>query len=75
MENIRSRHSAPEPIEISLHERISTGQVFPLLRLRNPWGYHEYTGPWSDHSKEWLETTESQRKELGLTLETDGEFW
>nr|XP_023833856.1 calpain-8 [Salvelinus alpinus] len=30
----------------------SAGEAL-LLRLRNPWGFVEYSGPWSDKSKDW----------------------
>ncbi|XP_075464910.1 calpain-1 catalytic subunit-like isoform X2 [Ascaphus truei] len=45
-----------------------------LLRLRNPWGFIEYKGPWSDKSLEWESVAETERKELNLQKE-DGEFW
>ena len=45
-----------------------------LIRLRNPWGYKEWNGNWSDHSKLW---TEEAKKELNVNLhiEDDGEFY
>ncbi|RVE63754.1 hypothetical protein OJAV_G00139440 [Oryzias javanicus] len=39
-------------------------ETIPMIRMRNPWGYKEWNGPWSD--------SEGQ---LGLTVEDDGEFW
>ncbi|XP_062531665.1 calpain-B isoform X7 [Bombyx mori] len=48
----------------------------PLLRLRNPWGNEaEWNGPWSDKSPEWRYIPESEKEELGLTFDDDGEFW
>ncbi|XP_055529101.1 calpain-B-like [Wyeomyia smithii] len=47
-----------------------------LVRLRNPWGDGiEWNGPWSDRSKEWDAIPKVQRKEIGLSIENDGEFW
>ncbi|KAI9894416.1 MAG: hypothetical protein M1814_003173 [Vezdaea aestivalis] len=43
-----------------------------LLLLRNPWGHGEWTGPWSDGSKEW--TAEWMTK-LGHVFGDDGAFW
>jgi len=45
-----------------------------LIKLRNPWGYKEWNGNWSDHSKLW---TEEAKKELNINLhiEDDGEFY
>ncbi|XP_053330045.1 calpain-1 catalytic subunit-like [Spea bombifrons] len=50
-----------------------SGEV-SLLRLRNPWGFTEYKGPWSDRSLEWGLVSEEEQKELNLQKE-DGEFW
>jgi hypothetical protein len=49
-------------------------QYIRLIRLRNPWGYKEWTGKWSDHSELW---TEEAKKELNvnLNIEDDGEFY
>ncbi|KAI5636217.1 calpain family cysteine protease domain-containing protein [Phthorimaea operculella] len=48
----------------------------PLLRMRNPWGNEaEWNGPWSDKSPEWRYIPESEKEELGLTFDDDGEFW
>ncbi|XP_023222794.1 calpain-5-like isoform X3 [Centruroides sculpturatus] len=46
-----------------------------MVRLRNPWGGHEWTGPFSDGSPEWSKISESERQRIGLTFEEDGEFW
>ncbi|XP_072166356.1 calpain-5-like [Diadema setosum] len=46
-----------------------------LVRLRNPWGKKEWTGPWSDGSLEWQKVSECERKSLGIVNEDDGEFW
>eukprot|EP01123_Difflugia_compressa_P014237 TRINITY_DN716_c0_g1_i1.p1 TRINITY_DN716_c0_g1~~TRINITY_DN716_c0_g1_i1.p1 ORF type:complete len:717 (+),score=139.55 TRINITY_DN716_c0_g1_i1:3-2153(+) len=45
---------------------------YKLIQLRNPWGQYEWTGKWSDGSKEW---TPSLLKELDYTFADDGTFW
>ncbi|CAM9576678.1 unnamed protein product [Lampetra planeri] len=45
-----------------------------LIRVRNPYGKVEYTGPWSDGSTTWNEVSEEERKHLHVRAE-DGEFW
>nr|CAH7752575.1 unnamed protein product [Callosobruchus chinensis] len=58
---------------------ISTPNVagkIPLLRLRNPWGNEsEWNGAWSDGAPEWRFISDSEKEELGLTFDNDGEFW
>ncbi|CAG9115014.1 unnamed protein product [Plutella xylostella] len=52
-----------------------TGKI-PLIRMRNPWGNEaEWNGAWSDKSPEWRYIPEPEREELGLTFDSDGEFW
>ena len=47
-----------------------------LVRVRNPWGdQQEWTGAWSDSSKEWRELGQEERESFGLTVDTDGEWW
>ncbi|NXC52010.1 CAN5 protein, partial [Aleadryas rufinucha] len=46
-----------------------------MIRLRNPWGRKEWHGAWSDSSEEWKKVSDSERKNLGLTVKNDGEFW
>ncbi|KAK3900412.1 putative calpain-1 catalytic subunit [Staphylotrichum tortipilum] len=43
-----------------------------LLLLKNPWGKGEWTGPWSDGSKEW---TSEWLTKLGHRFGDDGAFW
>ncbi|KAK3945968.1 calpain family cysteine protease [Diplogelasinospora grovesii] len=43
-----------------------------LLLLKNPWGKGEWTGPWSDGSKEW---TAEWMKKLDHKFGDDGAFW
>uniref|UniRef100_A0A3Q3Q5C1 Calpain 8 n=1 Tax=Monopterus albus TaxID=43700 RepID=A0A3Q3Q5C1_MONAL len=45
-----------------------------LVRLRNPWGQVEWTGPWSDGSREWNYINEDEKSNLNSVAE-DGEFW
>lgn len=48
----------------------------PLVRVRNPWGNEvEWNGAWSDKSREWSLIPQSEKDELGLTFDEDGEFW
>uniref|UniRef100_A0A4W5JJB9 Calpain 12 n=1 Tax=Hucho hucho TaxID=62062 RepID=A0A4W5JJB9_9TELE len=46
-----------------------------LLRLRNPWGFVEYSGPWSDKSKDWEDVDAAEKKRIDLKNSEDGEFW
>ncbi|KAL2196433.1 hypothetical protein P885DRAFT_37678 [Corynascus similis CBS 632.67] len=43
-----------------------------LLLLKNPWGKGEWTGPWSDGSKEW---TPEWLTKLNHRFGDDGVFW
>uniref|UniRef100_T1JCQ1 Calpain catalytic domain-containing protein n=1 Tax=Strigamia maritima TaxID=126957 RepID=T1JCQ1_STRMM len=48
----------------------------PLVRIRNPWGNEaEWSGPWSDKSREWNYISADEKEQLGITFEADGEFW
>jgi len=47
----------------------------PLIRLRNPWGEKEWNGAWSDNSSEWNTVPEETKKQIGLVVANDGEFW
>jgi len=46
-----------------------------LVKLRNPWGEKEWSGPWSDGSEEWNKLSKSDREKLDIKVENDGEFW
>lgn len=48
------------------------GPVY-LLRVRNPWGHTEWTGPWRDVGPEWQTVINPDLPENAV-LE-DGEFW
>ncbi|KAF7697218.1 calpain-1 catalytic subunit [Silurus meridionalis] len=50
------------------------GKPIKLIRIRNPWGEVEWTGAWSDNSKEWNGIEPSVRARLHNCQE-DGEFW
>ncbi|XP_055791433.1 calpain-1 catalytic subunit isoform X2 [Salvelinus fontinalis] len=50
------------------------GSPTKLLRIRNPWGEMEWTGAWSDNSREWAGVDPSVRARLYNRSE-DGEFW
>ena len=42
--------------------------------IRNPWGNSEWTGPWSDGSKEWPAETIPALEALGHAFGDDGQF-
>ena len=46
-----------------------------LIRLRNPWGHAEWTGPWSDNSPEWNQLNNAEMKALDFKNKDDGEFY
>ncbi|KAK2862965.1 hypothetical protein Q5P01_002498 [Channa striata] len=50
------------------------GNKTKLVRIRNPWGEVEWTGAWSDNSREWDGVDPSERGRLQKCSE-DGEFW
>lgn len=50
-------------------------ETIPLIRMRNPWGKTEWKGAWSDSSEEWSKVGDTERGNLGITVEDDGEFW
>uniref|UniRef100_A0AAR2JUJ9 Calpain-1 catalytic subunit n=1 Tax=Pygocentrus nattereri TaxID=42514 RepID=A0AAR2JUJ9_PYGNA len=50
------------------------GNLTKLIRIRNPWGEVEWTGAWSDDSKEWSGIDPAIKSRLHNCCE-DGEFW
>ncbi|XP_030583240.1 calpain-8 [Archocentrus centrarchus] len=50
------------------------GSRVELIRIRNPWGQVEWTGAWSDSSKEWDDVPAEEKRRLDHCAE-DGEFW
>uniref|UniRef100_A0A4W6DLY0 Calpain 2, (m/II) large subunit, like n=1 Tax=Lates calcarifer TaxID=8187 RepID=A0A4W6DLY0_LATCA len=50
------------------------GSPVDLLRIRNPWGQVEWTGAWSDESKEWDGVHPEEKRKLDHSAD-DGEFW
>ncbi|KAM9717944.1 LOW QUALITY PROTEIN: calpain-1 catalytic subunit [Menidia menidia] len=55
-------------------EVVYRGNLTRLVRVRNPWGEVEWTGAWSDDSREWDSVDRSVRSRLQNRSE-DGEFW
>ena len=52
----------------------SRGEV-PLVRLRNPWGRGEWSGPWSERSWEWDSLADRDKELLSVRVRNEGEFW
>nr|XP_020496015.1 calpain-1 catalytic subunit-like [Labrus bergylta] len=57
-----------------VEEVVYRGNLTKLVRIRNPWGEVEWTGAWSDSSREWDSVDRSVRSRLQNRSE-DGEFW
>ncbi|XP_076875298.1 calpain-2 catalytic subunit-like [Brachyhypopomus gauderio] len=56
-------------------EEVHVGEgLVELVRLRNPWGHLEWTGAWSDDSKEWDHVLPEEKAKLDHSR-NDGEFW
>ena len=50
--------------------------LIPLVRVRNPWGNEtEWRGIWADGSEEWKFIPDHEKENLGITFESDGEWW
>ncbi|XP_063042518.1 calpain-1 catalytic subunit [Engraulis encrasicolus] len=58
----------------AVDEVVYRGNMTKLVRIRNPWGEIEWTGAWSDNSREWESVDRSVRGRLQNRSE-DGEFW
>uniref|UniRef100_A0A3P8UI59 Calpain-1 catalytic subunit n=1 Tax=Cynoglossus semilaevis TaxID=244447 RepID=A0A3P8UI59_CYNSE len=58
----------------AVDEVVYRGNMTKLVRIRNPWGEVEWTGAWSDNSREWDNIDRSNRDRLQNRSE-DGEFW
>ncbi|NP_001079452.1 calpain 8 gene 3 L homeolog [Xenopus laevis] len=59
---------------IRAKEVIYRGEKVQLIRLRNPWGYKEWNGPWSDNACEWDEIDSEVKAALNTQCD-DGEVW
>ncbi|XP_073527980.1 calpain-2 catalytic subunit-like [Phyllobates terribilis] len=56
-------------------EKVTCGEnLVKIVRVRNPWGYKEWNGPWSDDSEEWNDVDPQIKAELNIA-KNDGEFW
>ncbi|XP_056156637.1 calpain-5-like [Lampris incognitus] len=46
-----------------------------MVRMRNPWGTTDWTGPWSQGSLQWQQLSRAEREKMGLMVRDVGEFW
>ena len=62
---------------IGVKEGLVRNRTIKLIRLRNPWGYKEWTGRWSDKSKEWNDETRQvfNYRKTENKNDDDGEFY
>ncbi|XP_075720722.1 calpain-8-like [Rhinoderma darwinii] len=50
------------------------GNTVQIVRARNPWGYKEWNGAWSDSAPEWDEVDPSVKADFKIECD-DGETW
>ncbi|XP_064645832.1 calpain-5-like [Lineus longissimus] len=62
--------SLPKPLQAQYNK-----PSIKMIRLNNPWGTKEWTGPWSDDSPEWTQLTQKDRNKLGMKFQKEGDFW
>lgn len=63
-------------VEVKKSLQASVGaQTLQMVRLYNPWPEKDYTGPWSDTSKEWKSVPANEWAKMGLKFDKEGEFW
>ncbi|KAJ8319152.1 hypothetical protein KUTeg_004243 [Tegillarca granosa] len=51
------------------------GTSVQLLRMLNPWGEKEWRGDWSDKSPQIRNMSQDVRRQLGIEIVNEGEFW
>ncbi|XP_063775495.1 calpain-8-like [Pseudophryne corroboree] len=56
-------------------EVANRGNSVQIIRVRNPWGYKEWTGAWSDSAPEWEEVNPKVKAKLSPNKCDDGETW
>ncbi|XP_045183793.2 calpain-5-like isoform X2 [Mercenaria mercenaria] len=57
-----------------LQSKIGHEKMF-MIRLGNPWGTKEWSGPWADGAPEWNALTRHEWDKMGIKFESEGEFW
>lgn len=58
---------------ISTYEEVDGhNQRLRLIKIRNPWGFKEWTGEWSDKSEKW---TKEMKEKLDFEAQDDGIFF
>ncbi len=62
---------------LSAHAFERDGEQVKLLKIRNPWGYKEWSGAWGDDSEEWNTIDPSMKETLwdGHESKNDGKFF
>mmetsp|Transcript_42499 Transcript_42499/g.79230 ORF Transcript_42499/g.79230 Transcript_42499/m.79230 type:complete len:176 (+) Transcript_42499:1-528(+) len=58
----------------ALSEQLDDGTPVKLVKLRNPWGYKEWTKDWSDSSDKWDENPKLKAR-VDSHVRNDGQFW
>ncbi|XP_070705521.1 calpain-3b isoform X2 [Pempheris klunzingeri] len=56
-------------------DKVATDTKIRLIRLRNPWGWVLWKGPWSADSKEWSTISIADKENLKKQTVETSEFW
>jgi len=73
---LQGRHAYTITKVVKLRSRSFRGGTIPLIRLRNPHGNaSEWKGDWSDEDSYWNSLPSYIKQDLGLTFDSDGEFY